>query len=109
MRLLFFCKNYVYSSVGDAEVSVSPWAFFFFFPHLCSSLPFFEIILKLNSFERDVLAADNYPLCGLHYTQGFSCEKYGGSKKRVGARTGNSRTPMDHGVTLLSSNLSYYL
>lgn len=66
----------------------------FFFPHLCSSLPFFEITLKLNSFERDVLAADNSPLCGLHYTRGFSCEKHGGSKKCVGARTGNSRIPM---------------
>lgn len=30
------------------------------------------------------------PLCGLHYTWGFSCEKYGG-RKRVGDESRESR------------------
>lgn len=40
VRLEFFCYIYVYSSVGDTEVSVIPWAFFFY---ICAALAIFKL------------------------------------------------------------------
>lgn len=43
-----------------------------------TALAILKLFQGLIHFKSNVLAAEKYPLCGLHYTWGF--EKYGGSQ-----------------------------
>lgn len=90
-----FC-TFILLQVMQRSLSYPGLLFFFFFT--ADSLPFFFIIQKLNSFQNDFWAS----LCGLHFTWGFSSEKYGGSEQvglKTNKQTRDSRTSMKITVT----------